>query len=66
MWPSRLQRLGHFNSSALKRLSVASSNRAAIRLYESFGFNAWAIDTEALKVGDVYHHETLMRRDTVS
>jgi len=50
----------------LKRLSVVSSNRAAIRLYESFGFNAWAIDTEALKVGDVYHHETLMRRDTVS
>jgi len=29
MWPSRLQRLGHFNSSVLKRLSVASSNSAA-------------------------------------
>ncbi|MBM7047814.1 MULTISPECIES: GNAT family N-acetyltransferase [Rhizobium] len=48
------------------RLSVVSSNRAAIRLYESFGFKAWAIDTEALKVGDVYHDETLMRLDTVS
>lgn len=48
------------------RLSVVSSNGAAIRLYESFGFKAWAIDTEALKVGDVYHDETLMRLDTVS
>jgi len=46
------------------RLSVVSSNRAAIRLYESFGFKAWAKDTEALRVGDVYHDEILMRLDT--
>ncbi|NTF42014.1 hypothetical protein A6U86_04970 [Rhizobium sp. AC27/96] len=46
------------------RLCVVSSNGAAIHLYESFGFKAWARDTEALKVGDVYHDEILMRLDT--
>lgn len=46
------------------RLCVVSSNDAAIRLYESFGFRAWARDVEALKVGDVYHDEILMRLDT--
>lgn len=46
------------------RLCVVSSNDAAIRLYESFGFRAWAKDIEALKVGDVYHDEILMRLDT--
>lgn len=46
------------------RLSVASSNAAAIRLYESFGFRTCAVDTEALKVGDTYHDEILMRLDT--
>lgn len=46
------------------RLCVVSSNDAAIRLYESFGFKAWARDSEALKVGDVYHDEILMRLDT--
>ena len=46
------------------RLSVASSNVAGIRLYESFGFRTWAIDTEALKVGDTYYDEILMRLDT--
>lgn len=46
------------------RLTVVSSNAAAIRLYESLGFKAWAVDTEALKVGDIYHDEILMRLDT--
>lgn len=46
------------------RLCVVSSNEAAIRLYESFGFRAWAKEIEALKVGDVYHDEILMRLDT--
>ncbi|NLR96106.1 GNAT family N-acetyltransferase [Rhizobium sp. P38BS-XIX] len=46
------------------RLCVVSSNHAAIRLYESFGFKEWAKDSEALKVGDVYHDEILMRLDT--
>ncbi|NLS15942.1 N-acetyltransferase [Rhizobium sp. P40RR-XXII] len=46
------------------RLSVVSSNAPAIRLYESFGFKTWAVDTEALKVGDIYHDEILMRLDT--
>ncbi len=46
------------------RLTVASSNAAAIRLYESLGFKAWAIDTDALKVGEIYHDEILMRLDT--
>jgi ribosomal protein S18 acetylase RimI-like enzyme len=46
------------------RLCVVSSNDAAIRLYESFGFSVWAKEVEALKVGDVYHDEILMRLDT--
>ncbi|MFK0165548.1 GNAT family N-acetyltransferase [Rhizobium sp. NPDC090279] len=46
------------------RLSVVSSNAAAIRLYESLGFRAWAVDTEALRIGDIYHDEILMRLDT--
>ncbi|MFS8049502.1 N-acetyltransferase family protein [Rhizobium sp. BR 314] len=46
------------------RLCVVSSNKAAIRLYETFGFKAWATEREALKVGDVYHDEILMRLDT--
>lgn len=48
------------------RLNVASSNAAAIRLYESLGFKAWAVDTDALKVGDIYHDEILMRLDTAA
>jgi ribosomal protein S18 acetylase RimI-like enzyme len=46
------------------RLSVTSTNIAGIRLYESFGFSTWAVDTEALKVGDTYYDEILMRLDT--
>ncbi|WP_349958269.1 GNAT family N-acetyltransferase [Rhizobium sp. ZPR3] len=46
------------------RLTVVSSNAAAIRLYESLGFKAWAVDMEALKVGNIYHDEILMRLDT--
>ncbi|TWB62054.1 acetyltransferase (GNAT) family protein [Rhizobium sp. ERR 922] len=48
------------------RLNVASSNAAAIHLYESLGFKAWAVDTDALKVGDIYHDEILMRLDTAA
>jgi ribosomal protein S18 acetylase RimI-like enzyme len=43
------------------RLSVESINHAAIRLYESVGFTRWALEVEALKVGDVFHDEILMR-----
>lgn len=46
------------------RLSVVSSNATAIRLYESLGFKTWAVDMEALRVGDTYHDEILMRLDT--
>ncbi|WP_155774431.1 GNAT family N-acetyltransferase [Rhizobium etli] len=42
-------------------LSVVSSNVAAIRLYRSMGFKEWAVEVEALKVGDIYHDEILMR-----
>lgn len=45
------------------RLSVVSSNLAAIRLYQSMGFSQWAVDTEALKVADTYYDEILMRID---
>ncbi|MEX2743474.1 N-acetyltransferase family protein [Rhizobium mongolense] len=43
------------------RLSVVSSNVPAIRLYKSLGFEEWAVEVEALKVGDIYYDEILMR-----
>ncbi|MGO4569875.1 N-acetyltransferase family protein [Rhizobium sp. 2YAF20] len=43
------------------RLCVVSSNAQAIRLYKSMGFEEWAVEAEALKVGDTYHDEVLMR-----
>jgi ribosomal protein S18 acetylase RimI-like enzyme len=43
------------------RLSVEAKNDIAIRLYESMGFVQWALEAEALKVGDVFHDEILMR-----
>ncbi|WP_179213877.1 GNAT family N-acetyltransferase [Rhizobium sullae] len=43
------------------RLSVVSSNVPAIRLYKSMGFDEWAVEVEALKVGDTYYDEILMR-----
>jgi ribosomal protein S18 acetylase RimI-like enzyme len=43
------------------RLSVESKNHAAIRLYEAAGFVRWALEIDALKVGDVFHDEILMR-----
>lgn len=45
------------------RLSVEAENHAAIRLYEAAGFTRWALEREALKVGDVFHDEILMRLD---
>jgi RimJ/RimL family protein N-acetyltransferase len=43
------------------RLSVVSSNIPAIRLYKSMGFEEWAVEMEALRVGDVFYDEVLMR-----
>jgi ribosomal protein S18 acetylase RimI-like enzyme len=43
------------------RLSVEANNLPAIRLYESVGFTVWALEREALKIGDVFHDELLMR-----
>jgi len=45
------------------RLSVVSTNAAAIGLYQSFGFTTWALDVEALRVGGRYYDEVLMRLD---
>lgn len=45
------------------RLGVVATNEPAIRLYKSLGFQQWAVEVEALKVGDVYHDELLMRLD---
>ena len=38
-------------------LSVATSNAAAIRLYQSFGFQIWAEEKKALKLDDRYVDE---------
>lgn len=43
------------------RLCVVSSNQAAIRLYKSMGFEEWAVEVDALKVGEKYYNELLMR-----
>ena len=43
------------------RLCVEANNIPAIQLYESAGFKRWALEAEALKVGDVFHDEILMR-----
>lgn len=45
------------------RLCVESNNDPAIKLYESAGFKRWALEAEALKVGDTFHDEILMRLD---
>ncbi|MGP4804253.1 GNAT family N-acetyltransferase [Agrobacterium cavarae] len=45
------------------RLCVEANNAAAINLYEAAGFKRWALEVEALKVGDVFHDEILMRLD---
>lgn len=47
------------------RLSVVATNTPAIRLYTAAGFRTWAVDSEALKVGEVYYDELLMRYDTL-
>lgn len=45
------------------RLCVEANNDPAIKLYESVGFTRWALEAEALKVGDKFHDEILMRLD---
>jgi ribosomal protein S18 acetylase RimI-like enzyme len=45
------------------RLCVEANNDPAIKLYESAGFKRWALEEEALKVGDTFHDEILMRLD---
>ncbi len=45
------------------RLSVVTSNAAALRLYERAGFTIWAVDRGALCVDGVFLDEALMRRD---
>lgn len=45
------------------RLCVEANNDPAIKLYESAGFKRWALEAEALKVGDTFHDEILMRLD---
>ncbi len=43
------------------RLAVEAENLPARRLYESVGFVAWAREAEALRIGDTFHDEILMR-----
>ena len=42
------------------RLTVVSTNAAAIRLYERAGFERYGLERRALKVGGDYHDEVLM------
>lgn len=45
------------------RICVEANNRAAIDLYEALGFRAWAVEKQALLVGDHFHDEIHMRLD---
>lgn len=45
------------------RICVEANNRAAIDLYETLGFSAWAVEKQALLVGDHFHDEIHMRLD---
>jgi RimJ/RimL family protein N-acetyltransferase len=45
------------------RICVEANNRAAIELYEALGFSAWAVEKQALRVGDHFHDEFHMRLD---
>ena len=45
------------------RICVEANNRAAIDLYEALGFTAWAVEKQALLVGDYFHDEIHMRLD---
>lgn len=51
------------SSAKSVRLRVEAKNEPAIKLYESAGFKRWALEVDALKVGDVFHDEILMRLD---
>ena len=44
------------------RLTVVSSNAAAVRLYEAAGFETYGVERRALKVAGRYHDEALMAR----
>lgn len=39
------------------QLSVVTSNTSALQLYQSFGFEIWGTEPEALKVGDTFYDE---------
>ncbi|MFN3720849.1 MAG: GNAT family N-acetyltransferase [Rhizobium rhizophilum] len=52
-----------FEHCSTVRLAVVESNHAARRLYSKAGFREWARDLAALKVGDVFHDEIMMRLD---
>ena len=54
--------LDHARGAAVEevRLSVVSSNAAAVRFYEAAGFVAYGLEPRALKVAGVYHDEVLM------
>jgi RimJ/RimL family protein N-acetyltransferase len=52
-----------FEQCVTVRLAVVESNHAARRLYSKAGFREWATDIAALKVGDVFHDEIMMRLD---
>ena len=45
------------------RLAVVESNHAARSLYSKAGFREWATDIAAIKIGDVFHDEIMMRLD---
>ena len=42
------------------RLSVTTSNAAAVRLYARLGFRPYGVEPRALKIGGEYHDELLM------
>lgn len=47
------------------RICAEANNTAAIKLYETLGFTPWAVEKQALLVGDRFHDEIHMRLDFV-
>lgn len=57
-----MERAAHDGAIEIVYLHVRSDNAAAVRLYETSGFERLAVLTRDTRIGDRYHDAVLMRR----